>query len=225
MRKNILITILYSVFLVAFNALFFINAGFNHALSIRICYGFLHFAYLMVLITPFIEAKGKTAYLSKLTTYSISFLYFIIEFIFTLVIFYSEYTGVKTVISVEIFITAIYVSVLLINLLANDATANKQVRRDRENNFIKTSSAQLIFIESVTANRNLKNKINDLYRTLHSSPIGTSSDVTLYEKSIVDLLNKLESGVEKQDEQVSLVQLTEIERFVNKRNLILKADI
>ena len=223
-KKNILTIILDTVFIVAFNILFFVNKGTNHNAAVWICYGFLHFSYIMFLLTPVIEAKGKTAYLSRLSTYSISLSYFLIELVFSTEIILNENSfGTKIVISIQTILATIYIILLITNLLVNDATANKQVRHDIENDFIKTNSAKAKFIESITTDSRLRSRINDLYYTIHSSPIRSSTDVSVFEKNITDLLNKLEDSVSKNSEKEANELITEIERLVNKRNFMLRA--
>lgn len=221
-KKNILTIILDTVFIIAFNILFFVNKGTNHVAAVWTCYGFLHFAYFMFLLTPVIEAKGKTAYLSRLTTYSISFLYFVIELVLSVIVFFNaRIIGTKQIISIQTIITAIYIIVLVTNLLANDATSKKQLRHDIENDFIKSISAKAKYIESITTNPNLKNRINNMYYTIHSSPIISCGEVAAYETKIIELLEDLETLV-GQDEIAATEKITEIEKFVNKRNLVLK---
>ncbi len=223
-KKNILTIILDTVFIVAFNILFFVNKGTNHNAAVWICYGFLLFSYVMILLTPVIEAKGKTAYLSRLSTYSISFIYFVIELVLSVIIFFNDrIIDTKLIVSIQTILTAIYIIVLVTNLLANDSTAKKQLRHDIENNFIKSISAKAKFIESITTDSKLRSRINDLYYTIHSSPIRSSTDVSVFEKNITDLLNKLEDSVSKNSEKEANELITEIERLVNKRNFMLRA--
>ena len=221
-KKNVLTIILDSVFVVAFNILFFVNGGTQHISSVWACYGFLHFAYLMVLITPLIDAKGKTAYLSKLTTYTISLIYFFIELIFSIAVFTSEINKIKLIISVQTIITAIYIILLMSNLLTNDSIARKQERHDLENDFIKTISSKAKFIESITADPKLKNRINNLYYSIHSSPTRTSSEVVVYETKITELLEDLETVVGR-DSVAAIKKIVEIEYMLNKRNFMIKA--
>ena len=221
-KRNILTIILDSIFVVAFNILFFVNGGTSHKASVWTCYVFLHFSYLMILLTPTIEAKGKTASLSKLTTYSISFAYFLIELVFSNVVFFSEFNHPKTVISIQTILTAIYLVVLLSNVLVNDSIANKKTSHDIKNDFIKTISAKTKYIESITNDVTLKNKINNLYYTIHSSPSKTSTEVAIYEEKIMNLLNLLEESTAHSDVLKSREQILEIEQLINKRNFMLK---
>lgn len=220
-KKNILTILLDSIFIITFNIVFFINLKENQLASVWICYGFLHFAYLMVLLTPIIESKE---YLSKLSTYSISIMYFIIEIVFMLVVlFIANICSTILIISVQVVFSAIYLVLLISNLLANDAIANNQVRHKIENDFIKKSSAKLKYIESIISNEKLKEKINNLYYTVHTSPTKTCNEVSVYEEKIDSLICNLENIVSENDEIKISEQIIEIEKLINKRNFILKS--
>ena len=226
-KRTILTIILDSVFVVAFNALFFLHGGAHSAVSAWVCYGFLHFAYLMVLVTPLIESGGKTASLSRLTTYSISLSYFAINFVFALFIFfYGNSDGaiidITPVVSIEIIVTTLYVIILATNLLTNDTIAKKQAVHDADNAFIKTISAKAKYIETLAVGQTLKNRLNDLYATAHASPIRSSSEVTVYEEKIITLLDELEKNVEQANTEKSAELIGEIGRLLNKRNVMIK---
>lgn len=227
-KRTILTIILDSVFVVAFNALFFLHGGAHSAVSAWVCYGFLHFAYLMVLVTPLMESKGKTASLSRLTTYSISLSYFAINFVFALFIFFYRDSigiirfGFATVVSVEIILTVLYIIILATNLLTNDTIAKKQAAHDAGNAFIKTISAKAKYIETLAVEQTLKNRLNDLHATAHASPIHSSSEVAVYEEKIVTLLDELEKNVEQTNAEKSTELIAEIVRLLNKRNVMNK---
>ena len=224
-KRTILTIILDSVFVVAFNALFFLHGGAHSAASAWVCYGFLHFAYLMVLLTPLMESKGKPASLSRLTTYSISLSYFALNFVFSLSIFFygnSDATsiGVTSVVSIEIIAAALYAIILATNLLTNDTIAKKQAVHDAGNSFIKTISAKAKYIEILAVEQTLKSRLNDLYATAHASPIRSSSEVAVYEEKIMTLLDELEKNVEQRNTEKSAELIAEIGRLLNKRNII-----
>lgn len=260
-KRNTLTIILDTIFVVVFNVLFFVNAGGTYTTSLWICYGFMHFSYLMILFIPILESKGKMAHISRLTSYSISLAYFIIEFILIAFVFFFDIFGgtetdlsklsnfiaysnllqnipidlvisivsffykvigeTKLVICVQVILTAIYLIGLISNLLVNDEIAKKQMQHDIENDFIKTISAKTKYIESITTDIALKNKISDLYYTIHSSPIKSNSVVTVYENKIQESLENLEILVES-DVEAAITKVSEIERFVNARNYMLK---
>ena len=216
-KKNILTIILESVFIVAFNVLFFLNGGTQHVAAVWTAYGFLHFAYLMVLITPLIASKGSTTVLSKTTTYTISLLFFIVELLFAIVTFITKTERIKMVISIETVLCAIYVIILVINLLTDDSIANKQKRHESENDFIKGISNQIKYIQTQVSDNNAKKKLESLYSLAHSSPSKSRESMKFYENEIVRNISLLEDA-SNQSKITDILRISgEIERLLNKR--------
>ena len=58
MKTNILKVIVALIFLVLFNVLFFVLGGTEQSQVNWVSYGFIHAAYLMILITPLFETKS-----------------------------------------------------------------------------------------------------------------------------------------------------------------------
>ncbi|MBO6131584.1 MAG: hypothetical protein J6P28_06430 [Treponema sp.] len=219
MKKKIFLTIILdTIFVIVFNLLFFLNGAYNIWKAIWICYAFLHFSYLMVLLTPIIEVSGKT---SKLTSYSISLSYFLIELIFTMSVYFKKFNKPILSASAQIIITAIYLVVLISNIFVNDSIATKQTEHDIQNNFIKSISIKTKLIESITVDTALKNKVNNLHYLIHSSPIKTCAEVAVYESKLQEQIEDLESLVTK-DKDTASKKILEITETLNKRNNLLK---
>lgn len=221
-KKNTLTIILETIFIVAFNLLFFLNGGVQRVSSVWICYGFLHFSYFMILITPFICAKGSTAILSKTSTYTISIIYFFIQLVFTIVVIFANVDKRNLVLSCEIIVAAIYLIVLIINLLADDSTETKQTLHETENAFIKKISNHLKYIESLAQDNDVKNKIESVYYLAHSSPTKSNSNVKNYEDEIVKNIDFLEDAANKNEIENITKLCTEIEKLLSKRNFDLR---
>lgn len=217
-KKNILTIILDSFFIVAFNILFFVNGGTQHIVAVWTAYGFLHFSYLMVLVTPLIASKGSTAVLSKTTTYTISLLFFIVELLFAIITFITKTERIKMVISVETIICIIYAVILVINLLADDSISNKQKRHESENDFIKGISNQIKYIQTLVSDNDAKKKLESLYYLAHSSPSKSGESIKFYENEIVRNITLLEDAASQNKITDLLSIYGEIERLLNKRN-------
>jgi len=80
-KTNGLWTILELIFLVIFNVLFFVLGGFKHNAIVWTSYGFIHFAYLMLLLTPRLIHKGKSSAIFGFSLYLISVVYYLLEFV------------------------------------------------------------------------------------------------------------------------------------------------
>ena len=222
-KKNILTIVLDSVFIVAFNLLFFINGGIVHTASVWTIYGFLHFAYLMVFVTPLISSSGKTGTLSKTAVYAISLVYFFIQLIFAIIFIFFVILGFRLTLSLEIIVTAIYLVVLTVNLFADDSTEKKQDAHDKGNAFIKNISQKIKYIESTVSDKNAKTKLESLYYLAHTSPSKSSESVKMYENEIFENLKTLEEASEKGNVSDILSTACEIEKILNRRNFELKA--
>lgn len=219
-KKTILTILIDTLFIISFNVLFFLNMGNQHSSIVWWCYGFLHFSYLMIIIVPLIESKE---YESKLSTYSISLVYFILELIICFVVlFLKDKCNLKLIISMQVVITSIYLYLLIANLFVNNTIDNKQKKYIIENNFIKTISAKVKYLESISVDTKIKDKLSNLYYTVHSSPIKSSVDVSIYEEKIIDLLSIIETEIEEPNQSKIFESITETERLINKRNFMLK---
>ena len=84
-KKRFLWIILDLVFLIVFNVVFFVAGGTKHEASVWISYGFIHFAYIMMLITPFLVKKSTNTAVLGFPLYSISSAYFLVAFIVGLI--------------------------------------------------------------------------------------------------------------------------------------------
>lgn len=215
-------------FLVAFNIIFFFATGSDHSAPVWTCYAFLHIACIATLVVPVVEAKGKTAYESKLTSLSIAYAYYAVEFVLMLAVLAYEMLidkefGNIVVLPLQVIVTVACVVILASNLLMNDTIAKKQAVHDAQNSFIKTISSTLKYIESIAADQKLKDKINDVYTIAHTSPIKTSESVKVQEDEIVGLLSEVEGKVEAKDDAATLELLEKVVKLLNKRNFVLKA--
>ena len=66
------------VFLIVFNAVFFIVGGTVRTTGEWISYAFIHFSYLMLLLTPKLINNSSITSTLGVSVYFISFLYFVI---------------------------------------------------------------------------------------------------------------------------------------------------
>lgn len=80
-KTNGLWIMLYLIFLIIFNAVFFIAGGSEHPASVWVSYGFIHFSYLMLVVTPFLVRKETSAAVFGFSLYTISSVYFFVELV------------------------------------------------------------------------------------------------------------------------------------------------
>ena len=217
-KKNILWIFLDLVFLVVFNMVFFIAGGIYHPASVWISYGFIHFAYMMLLATSFFIRKSSNAVIFRFSLYAISSMYFFVAFIVGIVFVIMHPESYRASLIIQVVIAGGDAIILLSNMLANENTAESIERHEVELQYVKRSSAMLKGIMDMTDNKTLKKNIEKAYDLLHSSQVKSDNSVYDYEVMVMDLIETLENNVSKNDDEAANAVLEKIIKNANERN-------
>ena len=133
-RINILWLLLNSLFLIVFNLLFFTIGNIStFNTSVWISYVFIHFAYFMLLFTPLLVRKGTEAHIYGRPLYLITSSYFFVEFIVGVAFILIAPKTTKVTIIIQVILAAIFLGLLLANMIANEHTADNTERREINN--------------------------------------------------------------------------------------------
>ena len=218
MKKRLLWALLDSVFIVVFNVVFFVAAGTEHVASVWISYGCIHFAYLMVLITPLLTRKGSSAAEFGLSIGSISSAYFLLEFVVGLVFIFLRQETIKAAVIIQVILAGIYAAVLLSHLIANESTADSVERHETEVAYVKRQATRLKALLDKGPSKQANKKLEEAYDLLHSSPTKSSPSVRYLEDSIEEAIEALEQAVCSKDESAILAQAQEVIALGEERN-------
>ena len=223
MKKiNVLWTILYLVFLIVFNLIFYMAGGTDHPASVWISYFFIHFAYVMLVCTPFLVKKGREAAVFGFSLSSISVGYFLVEFIVGLIFIFVAPEGVKTTVIVQVIIAAIYAVALLSNMIANEYTGAAVERHEAELQYVKVSSMRLKAVMEELGSGKTKKKVERVYDLIHSSPVKTHPQVADLEYKVFEELDRLESAAAQDNEAAVTESADRLVKLANERNRGLK---
>lgn len=221
-KKRFLWIILDLVFLIVFNVVFFVAGGTKHEASVWISYGFIHFAYIMMLITPFLVKKSTNTAVLGFPLYSISSAYFLVAFIVGLIFIFTHPESYKMSLIVQVIIAGIYAIMLISNMIANEHTAESVERHEMELRYVKDASAHLKSIMDSVSDKAMRKKIERLYDLLHSSPAKSNNTVRDYELTVLDLIDVLEDSLNRGDIPAANATISKIERNASERNRQLK---
>lgn len=221
-KKRFLWIILDLVFLIVFNVVFFVAGGTKHEATVWISYGFIHFAYIMMLITPFLVKKSTNTAVLGFPLYSISSAYFLVAFIVGLIFIFTHPESYKMSLIVQVIIAGIYAIMLISNMIANEHTAESVERHEMELRYVKDASAHLKSIMDSVSDKAMRKKIERLYDLLHSSPAKSNSTVRDYELTVLDLIDALENDLSRGDIPAANATISKIERNASERNRRLK---
>lgn len=217
-KKSVLWILLDLVFLIVFNIVFFVMGGTQHPASVWISYGFIHFAYIMLVITPFLIRKSSSAAVFGFSLYSISSAYFMAAFIVGVIFIAAHPENYKWSLIVQVVIAGFYAIMLISNMIANEHTADSIERHEMELQYVKESSAMLKGIMEMASDKVLKKKIEKAYDLLHSSQVKSSGAVRDYEVTVMDLIEVLEQNVARNDVVAANTTLDKIMKNANERN-------
>jgi len=130
-RIYFLWTLLNSLFLIVFNLLFFVLADIeSFKSSVWISFGFIHFAYFVLLLTPVLVRKSKVETDYRKPLYLITGAYFLIAFLVGITFILTSPETIKVTLTVQTILATLFLGWLLVHLLANEHTANSIAERE-----------------------------------------------------------------------------------------------
>lgn len=225
MKKGLLFTLLDLLFLIVFNVIFFTVIGTSAVASIWISYGFIHFAYIMVLLTPLFTKKKTDASLFGMSILTVSAIYFLIELVFDGVLIFTGFLTALPVFLINLVSTGIYLAILISSVLVTDSISMNAERHQMEKLYIKNSSNDLLLIMAMIDDKNLLKRIETAYDIISSSPAISNSKAHNIEKEIEQKIGFLK--VEISNDNVLEVEklINQIIKLAKQRNIVLKTNI
>lgn len=222
MKKTILTILLDLVFVVIFNAVFFMAGGTGHPASVWLSYAFIHFAYLMVILTPLLVRNSSSAAVFGFALGSISSVYFMLELIVGIIFILVKPEKINVPFIVQIIIFGFYAIMLLTHMLANENTADSIQRHETELRFVKESSAKLKFLMDNTNDPKMKKTVEKVYDTIHASQVKSNIAVRGIELEILKMIETLICQVQKSSNDEAQNTASKILRATNERNTQLR---
>ena len=217
-KKSVLWILLDLIFLIVFNTVFFVAGGTDRSASVWISYGFIHFSYLMVLVTPFLIRKSSSAAVFGFSLYSISSTYFLAEFVIGLIFILLNSDSYKVALVVQVILAGIYAVLLLSHLIANEATADSLERHEAETAYIKTAASRVKLIMGKATDKKANKEVERTYDMLHSSPSKTIPEVHSLEIQVKNKITMLEEAVRSDDTKQIIALCWEIVSIMEERN-------
>ena len=221
-KKNVLWIVLDLIFLIIFNAFFFLLGGVEHNVSVWLSYGFIHFAYFMMILTPILIRKGKSVAIFGFSLYSISSVYFIVELLTGIIVILIAPVVYTAALLVQLVIAGVYAIVLISNMIANEATADAEEKRQFHIEYVKEASAKTKGLADRVTDRKIKKKIERVYDAIHSSPVKSHPNLAQMESGILQAICKLEDAISDEDNESINSLAASLLADINERNIRLK---
>ena len=221
-KKSVLFMLLDLVFLAVFNLVFFVVGGAEHVASVWIAYGFIHFAYIMVIASSILTRKSKNTAVLGLPLYTISAVYFFATFITGLIFILLASDSYKASLVVQAIIAGIYAVLLLANLIANEQTADSIAKQEAEIFYIKNVATELKALLDKASDKKANKEIEKAYDAAHASPVKSSPAVQEMEKQVECMVCELGNAVRQDDSEQIIAIAQQITEQIEERNRTLK---
>lgn len=221
-KKSILYILLDLIFVAVFNTVFFVIGGTDHPASVWISYVFIHFAYIMVVATPILTRKNRSASVFGFSLYSVCATYFLVEFVLGLVFVLIASDSYKVALVVQVILAGIYAILLILNLIANENTADSIERQAGEVAYIKDAASRIKLLIGKASDKKTNKELEKAYDFICSSPSKSHRSVEVLEMDIKNIVSELENAVAN-DNGDEVLQLTKkIISTTEERNRRLK---
>jgi len=224
-KTTILWAVLNSIFLIVFNVLFFVlgDVSAGHPASVWISYGFIHFAYLMLLLTPKLIRGGKSSAVFGFSLYSISAVYFLVEFVTGITFILVAPESVNAALWVQLCMAGLYVIMLVSHMLANESTAEAGEKRQSQIAYVKDASTKLRNLLESIGDKETKKQVERAYDAIYSSPVKSHPDLEQKENNILQSIKELEYAIAAGNKENIISKTNSLLFSINERNNLLKS--
>ncbi|MDF2854631.1 MAG: hypothetical protein K0Q87_482 [Neobacillus sp.] len=221
-NTNVLWIILDVIFLIIFNALFYVLSGIEHSVSVWMSYGFIHFAYFMLILIPLLLRKGKSVAVFGFSLYSISSIYFLVEFVTGIMFILNAPESYSSALLVQLIIAGLYGFMLISHMIANEHTANVEEERHYQIAYVKAASIKLKGLLESVSDKETKKKVERVYDAVYSSPVKSHPNLAQLENRMLQDINELENAISRGSNENIFSLSNSLLSAANERNMLLR---
>lgn len=223
MKSIVLKTIIGLVFLILFNVSFFLLGGTEHNLSVWISYGFIHVAYLFLLMTPLLTRADRGEAILSGSIYLRTLSYFFMELIVGLIFIFVHPESITWPVVIQGVMFAFFLVFLLMSMLANDATRESLSKQRRESFYIR-SLAESVRSDALTIqDPTLRKQLMNCYESLNSSSLESFPQAREAELELENTVLTLHTFVEQGNDAQIAQQVTHVNNALRRRNQVIKS--
>lgn len=222
MKSNILKVVIALVFLVMFNILFFLLGGTEQSDVNWVCYGFIHAAYICLLITPLFCNSGKGLTVLSASLYLRALFYFFTELTVGLLFIAIAPQSITWPLIIQSVLLAVFIILQLMSVLANDATHASIQKQKAESQFIRTLAEQVRSRMREIEDQDLRKEVERSYDALNNSPIESIPEALNVELALRNAVDMLCAAIEDTDKEQIIKKAKRVRNAVQDRNAVIR---
>lgn len=223
MKSNVFKVLIALVFLAIFNVLFFLLGGFERTTSDWISYGFIHAAYLMILLVPLMAPKSKGLNTLTYSLYLRAIGFFCLELAIGLVfICWAKPESITWPLVVQGVCFALFLIFQLLGVVANDATESSIQKQKIESANIKELSLKIKSAMRDIDDEHLRSVVGKSFSAVDNSSIQSFADALDADLALRNAVDALCSAIENNDNPQIESKAKQVINAVHRRNDIIK---
>jgi len=191
MKKIILLVVISLIFLISFNLLFFLLGGVERTTTEWISYGFIHFAYLCILLIPLFCKKKKGRTVLNASLYLRSLFYFIVALIAGIVFITWNPEEILWPTIIQTVIAATFLIMQLMSVTANEVTDESLERQSKEKVYIQELASNMRETMQSAQDPEVRKKLRGVYEVLNNASIGSCPEAEEIELQLAANVNAL----------------------------------
>lgn len=223
--KKVFLKIAFAlVFLIVFNVLFFLLCGTDNKTSVWISYGFIHVAYLTILVIPLIRSKGKDSFYLNATLFNQAITYFLLELVIGVACIVWSPDSILWPLLVQSILWLVYAVILIGNTWANEVTTQSLEKRSQEIAPFREMTSELKKVSMMMKDQQVSKETMDVYDALYYSGSRQTAETIGLDIDISNLIGALKMRVRQGDETSPEVKqyLAELKGLIAERKATLK---
>ena len=224
MKKVFLKTAFALVFLIVFNVLFFLLCGTENKTSVWISYGFIHAAYITILVIPLIGSKGQDSFYMNATLFNQAIAYFLLELVIGVTCIVWSPDNSLWPILIQSILWLVYAIILIGNAWANEVTTQSLEKRSQEITPFREMTSELKKVSLMIKTPQVSKDVTEIYDALYYSGSRQTAETIELDANISDLIGALKMRVRQGEENSPEVKqhLTELRHLIAERKITLK---
>lgn len=235
-KKTFILILLFSLFLIAFNILYFLYIDIKGANSATwISYGFIHLSYIVFILSIFLIKKSRADNSYDIATAFITWKYFCAAYAVGVGCIFKT-TLVPQGLSFAIrdlqepfwplmtqtIIAVTFIAWWLASLWANEVTAESMERQERDHQFIKSGALILNGIVRNCSDAKTRRVVEHCYDVMSSSPERTHTNVLQLEQDILKSIGNMERASRNENNEGLILLAEDVTKMLQERNRILR---
>lgn len=218
MKSNILKVIIGLVFLIVFNALFFLLGGATRTTTEWVCYGFIHASYLCLLCTPLLYTSRKNEAVLSASLYLRAMFYFFTELIIGLLFLAFKPDSPTWPAIIQGALLMLFIILQLMSVLANDATHKSLAKQTRERVYIRGLAEDVRHAMHQISDSHLRELMDTCYMKLNNCSLESFPQAEDAEMELENSVNTLCSIIEQGHDELIEKQIQVVLNAIQKRN-------